>query len=594
MVSGNPARRSAYAGAAILLMGLATAGFAKAGCGAHAIPLHALATARHARTVRVVGVVTAVFPRMSGFFIEAPQAQWDDNPATSEAMFVYAGRGSPGGFVTGQRLAFGARYQDFHGVPELAYPHGVEYCGHHALPPAITVSLPQSARRWKSMFGMRIQFDQPLTADDLDSLVRYGEVRLHAGGRHYAPAALTVPGPAIRGLKKQSARREIWLDDGNAGTYPQKLQFGKAVFNASHPLRVGDVFEFVAGIAYHAYGRDLLEVTHIGRIRKANPRPAGAPPGPSQGLRLVTFNVENYFNRAISGPSFPTGRGAHSRSQWHCQTDKLVAALKIMRPTVAGLEEIENNGYGRDGALAALVNALNRSVPDAPYRFIRPRLRRLGTDMIAPGLIYDTRQVTPVGRAAVLEPPRYDRAVRIGLTRPALAASFRARGGSGKPLTVVVAHLRSQRSPCGPGLDGESGDGHCAWARARAVSYLKHWIGERPTGIATSAVALLGDFNAYPHAEAMRELLGNGWRTEPPLHARDPGYTENGKWGAGRLDYVLLSPALAKRVQAARIWHIDADEARGFGYAGRPVCHGPAAPYRASDHDPVITVLKFP
>ena len=594
MVNGNHARRRAYAaGVAILSMGLGTAGFARAGCGAHAMPLHALATAKPGHTARVEGVVTAVFPRMSGFFIEAPRAQWDGNSATSEAMFVYAGRRFRGGFVTGQRLAFSARYQDFHGMPELAYPHGVDHCGRHALPPAVTASLPLSARQWKARMGMRVRLGQPLTIDDLDGFVRYGEVRLHAGGRHYAPTALTAPGPAIRDLKKQSASREIWLDDGNAATHPKRLRLGNAVFNASHPLRVGDVLESVTGVAYHAYGRDLLEVTHVGRIREANPRPTGVPPGPSQGLRLVTFNVENYFNRALSGSPFPTERGARSRQQWQCQTRKLVAALKVMRPTVAGLEEIENNGYGPDGALAALVNALNRTVPNAPYRFIKPRSRRLGTDLIAPALIYDSRRVTQVGRAAVLELPRHDRAVRIGLTRPALAASFRARG-DGTPFTVVVVHLRSKRSRCGPGLDSEDGGGHCARARARAITYLEHWIGKRPTGIATSAVALVGDFNAYPHAEAMRELLGHGWRPEPRLKARDPEYTENGKWGAGRLDYVLLSPALAKRVQAARNWHIDADEARGFGYAGRPVCQGPAAPYRASDHDPVITVLKFP
>ncbi len=578
------------AGLAILLAVLGWARFAWGDCGARATPLHALATARSGHTVRVTGVVTAVFPRMHGFFLETPRAGWDDDPATTEAAFVYDGRQSLDNFASGQRLAFTARYQTFHGVPELAYPRGMEHCGRLALPPAITVSLPQSARQWEARLGMRIQLRQPLTVDDLDDFLRYGEVRLHAGGQHYAPTALTTPGPAIRQLIRVAAGREIWLH-GNSKAQPQTLQLGKLVFNALHPLRVGDVFESVAGMAYHAYGRYLLEVTHIGRMRKTNPRPDWASLGLPQGLRLVTFNVENYFNRATSGSPFPTERGARTHSQWLCQTDKLVAALQTMRPTVAGLEEIENNGYGPKGALGTLVDALNRSLPKAAYRFVHPPTRRLGTDLIAPALIYDASRLARVGHVAMLDPPDDDSAVRKGLTRPALAASFRARAG-GKPFTVVVVHLRSKRSRCGKDLDNSDGGGHCARARARAIPYLARWIGQRPTGIATSAVALIGDFNAYPYEAAIRELLQDGWQEEPMLQARDAEYTENGSYGSGRLDYVFLSPALAKYERGAAIWHIDADEARGFGYAGGPVCHGPAAPYRASDHDPVITVLS--
>ncbi len=540
--------------------------------------------------VEVAGVVTAVFPDMHGFFIEAPSARWDKSDATPEAAFVYGGRHSLAGLAPGQRLAFAARYQEFHGVPELAYPHGFEHCGRRSLPPAIAVTLPQSGRRWKTLLGMRIRIDQTLTVDDLDDFVRYGEVRMHAGGRHYAPTALTAPGPAARNLERASAGREVWLDDGNGKAHPRQLRLGKRLFDQAHPLRVGDVIGAIAGIAFHAYGRDLVEATRIGKIDMANPRPTQASLGLPQGLRLVTFNVENYFNRSVSGPAFPTERGARTAAQWRCQTHKLVAALAAMRPAVAGLEEIENNGSGPGGALAALVGALNHAVKGAPYRFVHPPSRRLGTDLIAPALVYDARLVTPVGRVAVLVPPGGDRAVRSGLTRPALAASFRARAGGG-PFTVVVVHLRSKLSSCGAGLDGADGAGHCARARARAVSYLAHWIGKLPTGIATPAVALLGDFNAYPHETAIRELLRDGWQAEPSLKAREPGYTENGSWGAGQLDYAFLTPALARHARGAAIWHIDADEARGFGYARRPACHGRSAPFRASDHDPVIVVL---
>lgn len=71
-----------------------------------------------------------------------------------------------------------------------------------------------------------------------------------------------------------------------------------------------------------------------------------------------------------------------------------------------------------------------------------------------------------------------------------------------------------------------------------------------------------------------------------------PVYTENGSWGVGQLDYVFLSLGLATRERAAVVWHGDADEARGLGYACADLaCRGAALPFRASNHNPVITIL---
>ncbi len=41
------------------------------------------------QTVTATGIVTAV--RSSGFYLEAPQAEWDSDPATSEGIYVYGG-----------------------------------------------------------------------------------------------------------------------------------------------------------------------------------------------------------------------------------------------------------------------------------------------------------------------------------------------------------------------------------------------------------------------------------------------------------------------------------------------------------------------
>ncbi|MGH8127121.1 MAG: ExeM/NucH family extracellular endonuclease [Gammaproteobacteria bacterium] len=569
---------------------MGVAGTARAGCNGEATPLHALSALSGHERVDVRGVVIAVFPGLKGFFLEAAHADWDTNPKTSEAVFVYRGR-HPLHLDVGTRIAFNARYQLFHGVPELSRVRALSRCGQAQLPPTVDLSLPLAAGTWTARRGMRVRISQALTVGDLGDFVRYGEVRVSADGRHFAPTAQTVPGPGAASLERVESSRLLWLDDGSSQAHPLHLRLGTVRFDAQHPLRSGQMLHTVTGIAYRAFGRNLLEVTALDVDAGANPRRTVAELHLPTGLRVVSFNVENYFNRALTGSPFPTERGARSATHFRCQTQKLVAAFAQLRPVVAGVQEIENNGYGNGGALATLVGALNHRITDAAYHFIRPPHREhLGTDLIAPALLYDAQHVMPQGRVAVLSAPASNHALYEGLPRPALAASFK-RKDNGAVFTVVVVHLRSKRSRCGGGLDSHAGAGHCALARTQASRYLAHWVASRPTGVRSDAVVLLGDFNAYPHESAMRVLQRAGWRTEPPLNAQHPAYSESGSWGAGRLDYILVSPALATAVRGAAIWHSDADEAPGFGYAGRPACTGTAAPYRASDHDPVVAVL---
>lgn len=572
-----------------MLVGVA--GTARAGCSGEVTPLHGLSALPDHERVDVRGMVTAVFPGLQGFFLEAAHSDWDADSKTSEGVFVYRGRHSLH-LDAGARIAFNARYELFHGVPELSRVRALNRCGHGALPPAISMSWPLPADAWTSRLGMRVRVTQALTVGDLGDFVRYGEVRVSIGGRHFAPTALTVPGPRAAHVEHSESGRLLWLDDGSSHAYPPQLWLGNLRFDAQHPLRSGQVLHAVTGIVYRAFGRNLLEVRKLDVDAGASPRRMVSELHLPPGLRVVSFNVENYFNRAFTGSRFPTERGARNVAQFHCQTQKLIAAFAQLHPAVAGVQEIENNGYGDGSALATLVGALNHRVKHATYRFIRPLHRdRLGTDLITSAIFYNARRLTPTGQVAVLSAPASNRALHEGLPRPALAASFR-RKDNGAVFTVVVVHLRSKRSRCGAGLDSHAGAGHCALARAQASRYLAHWVASRPTGVTSGAVVLLGDFNAYPHEAAMRLLRRAGWRTEPPPDAQHPDYSESGRWGAGRLDYILVSPGLATAVRSAAIWHSDADEAPGFGYAGRPVCTGAAAPYRASDHDPVIAVLS--
>lgn len=560
-------------------------------CAAATTPIHALAGSS-AAAVRVRGVVTAVFPGLRGFFLESPRAAWDARAATPEGIFVYAGRHALT-LASGEIVEVDGRYQLFHGTPEVSRLRAVRLCGRALLPPAVAVRLSPGRRQpWSALVGMRVRFTQALTIDDLFDLGRYGEVRAAAAGRRYAPTAVTAPGAGAVVLGVAAGVRSIWLDDGSFRGRPPVLQLAGKRFDAEHPLRAGQILRHVTGIAYRAFGRDVVEVQSFRLDEGANPRRPVADLHLPTGLRIVTFNVDNYFDRAYSGAAFPTERGARSAEEFACQTHKLVAALAQLHPAVIALQEVENNGFGAGGALAVLVAALNRAVPGAAYRFVDPGMQRLGSDLIAPSLVYDAHRLVRTGRVALLAATATaPKAFAAGLKRPALAATFRERA-HGWAFTVISLHLRSKRSPCHGGLDGYRGTDYCAQARTAAARRVSAWLQRNPTGVKTAARALAGDFNAYQHEGAVRVLLAARWALLPAVPAGRVSYSETARAGAGELDYVFVSPAFARRVRASAIWHIDADEAPVFSYGGRPACRGPSAPFRASDHDPVVVVVN--
>src|SRR5690606_13915786 len=109
----------------------------------------------------------------------------------------------------------------------------------------------------------------------------------------------------------------------------------------------------------------------------------------------------------------------------------------------------------------------------------------------------------------------------------------------------------------------DQGDGQACYAATRRASgeALRAWLAADPTGSGSDLVAVVGDLNAYAMEDAIRDFIDAGWRDG--LAGADGGkpYTYVFDAQAGRLDHVLLSPALGARLEDAAIWHSNADEA---------------------------------
>jgi len=85
----------------------------------------------------------------------------------------------------------------------------------------------------------------------------------------------------------------------------------------------------------------------------------------------------------------------------------------------------------------------------------------------------------------------------------------------------------------------------------------------------------------------VRVFTDAGWRDPFAGGDGDAHYSFVFDGQAGRLDHLLLGPALAARVAGAAKWHSNADEPADMREREA------AGPWRSSDHDPLVVGLRL-
>ncbi|MCO6416574.1 endonuclease/exonuclease/phosphatase family protein [Siccirubricoccus sp. KC 17139] len=140
-----------------------------------------------------------------------------------------------------------------------------------------------------------------------------------------------------------------------------------------------------------------------------------------------------------------------------------------------------------------------------------------------------------------------DRDAKGGLLFSRDCADYEVALPSGGRLHLLVNHFKSQ----GYGARAEND------ARRRAQAERVRAIYEARLQAGVEFVAVLGDLNDRPDSPPLAPLLGDGG---PRDVSRHPNYRDDGRPGtwrngtaANKLDYILLSPGLWDRVQAAGV-----------------------------------------
>ncbi len=551
-------------------------------------------------SVEIEGVVVGDFQgsdSLRGFFLQEEDADQDGDPATSEGIFVFESSGVD--VNEGDIVRVTGNVTEYFDLTEINNVTSVQVCGNGASVTAASVSLPATDASYLERFeGMAVNFTDTLTVSENYNLGRYGELVL-SNGRLINPTNAVAPGSAANAMQAVNDLNRIILDDGQTAQNPETIIHPAPELTAFNTVRGGDTVNGLTGVLNYSFSEYRVQPTGPVNFTPANPRPTEPAISKDEDhIRVMSFNVLNYFNGDGLGGGFPTARGADTYSEFQRQRDKIINAILTADADVIGLMEIENDGYGAESAIADLVNGLNAMAPvGSSFSFVNPGLATLGTDEIAVGMIYRNERVDAIGTAVTTNAGPF-----ADLNRQPLVQSFQVKDNDKKQFTVAVNHFKSKGScPGDASANDEQNDGQGCWnpKRTEAAEFLADWLATNPTGIEDNDYLVIGDINAYAKEDPISMFLSKGYTDlidKLGTEADQYSYVFFGQ--AGRLDHALASSAFEKEVKKITTYHINADEPRVLDYneefktPAQVSSLYDAGPYRASDHDPVIVDIK--
>lgn len=539
--------------------------------------------------VEIQGVVTASFVedgQLKGFFIQEEDFEQDNNPLTSEGIFVSYQDAS---IVEGQVIKLSGSVRESYGQTQISNVSSAISCGTDSVV-SVDISLPVESGL-EAYEGMLVNITNELFVNDTYGLKRYGELKL-GSERLYQGTQVALPGEAANAIERLNVSKEITLDDGSTAQNPEIIPYPTPELDAYNTIRLGDKVSGVEGVIGYGFSQYRIHPITAPNFIQENPRNDSPQVTQKGNLRIASMNVLNFFNGDGLGGGFPTSRGADSLEELQRQKAKLMAALVTLDADVIGLLEVENDGFSENSAIAELASSLSEADPQNTYSYVNFATDSVGTDAIMSGIIYRSNKVKEVGVPAFTDVVPFDYG-----NRPPVMQSFEDLSTT-DVFNVVVAHLRSKGS-CSraEGLDQDQNDGQGCWnqARVNAVNELHSWLAGTPTTVQDDDTVILGDFNAYNLEDPIRQMSANGYSNLRDIINGDVNsYSYVFKGRLGSLDHAFASDSMTAKVVAISDWHINADEPVALDYnveyksdKHQQSLYADHA-YRSSDHDPIV------
>lgn len=519
------------------------------------------------RFVTIEGVVTGVddeiganfertFPGDAGIFVQEEAADVDEDPTTSEGVFVGFVR-PRSAYPPGTRVRLEGRVVEQFEETRINITQGTEpqILGTAAVPapvtvdPAAALAQPAPARPYyESLEGMNVLVDTATATSGGRN--KFGETFLTLGVNQ---------DPEDRVFRTE-AQPDLIAADSDAGAGDPDNPLVDTDSTTELPVDLFDVVRDLEGPLGFSFGnyKVINQERHAPTIEQGPtrfPYTLGAG-GPDQ-LRIVSFNVENYFP-----PGTELDLRIVTQAEYEEKRDKLADAIanRLSRPDVVAVQEVYD--------LASLQDLAD--VLGGYTAYLEPGNDARGIDvgfLIKDGIGH--ANVRQLGKEAA-GPAGFTCSDRAGglFDRPPLAVDIDHRGVK---FTLFSNHFSSKSAP-----------DEC---RAAQAAFVRDRVAEIEAAGGEAIVA--GDFNAFEDESALTTLedgttsLDNLWDV-PPAAER---YSFQFDGRLQTLDHMLITDGLQDRMAGFRYAHFDNDyyERRDRGADG----------HRVSDHDPPVLTLEL-
>jgi len=531
----------------------------------------------------VEGTVTAILGQRNGQAFWVQQTPGDDDPATSEGLFVTALDGLPAVSV-GDAIRLTGRVEEPLWRRELPVTRlvadGLEIINRdQGLPPPVVMgdggrSIPtpiidddgltifepdsDAIDFYESLEGMRVQMNAAVVVGPTSN---YGEI--------------VVLGDNGTDARPRSGRDGVVIQPEN--NHPERLMISDRLVDGPPAVMVGDRLSGrIEGVLHYSYGSyKMLNTEPLSLETRVNTEPASTTLAADKDhITVATFNLENLHRASHEGRFSALAE---------------IIVRRLGSPTILAVQEIQDDSgpvddgtVGAERTLERLVAAIEAAGgPSYRWTQVDPANNadggRPGAN-IRVALLFETERVAIIASEDS----------QFGVNPIVFGADDTAFTDSRKPLrvelgiggerfTVIVCHLRSKggddplfgrRQP--PGRSSEK-------QRVPQAELIRRYLDLRLGTHPFERIIVLGDLNDFEFSDAVGTLAGEPMVNLMNRLPQADRFTYVFQGNSQILDHIIVSPALADGAELEVI-HVNSEF---------------PAESRASDHDPVIARFKL-
>ncbi|WP_352431152.1 Ig-like domain-containing protein [Pyrinomonas sp.] len=575
------------------------------------------------QTVTTSGIVTGL--KSNGFFIQAPDSEADNDPNSSEGIFVFTASAPPSAATIGNRVNVTGTVTEFRpssdpNSPPLTQisnsPTVTVVSTNNPLPTPITLTPADTSptgtvEQLEKYEGMRVRVDSLLvigptggtvnetTATSVSNGIFYGVVLGLA--RPFREPGISVLDPLPAGApccvpRFDANPEKLRIDsDAQPGAVALNVTAGSIVSNIVGPLDFG--------FRTYTILPDAATPPSVSNVGSA----IAVPEPTADEFTVGSFNMERFFD-ATDDPAI--NEPVLTPMAFNNRLNKASLAIRqVMRsPDIIGVQEVENLA-----TLQAVANKLNDDEvaagrPNPNYQaFLIEGNDQGGIDV---GFLVKTNRVEVIevrqeGKNATYINPITNQPELLN-DRPPLVLRARVRRDGtdlGLGVTVIVNHLRSLL-----GINDPTGGQRVRAKRRAQAEFLANLLQSLQTSTPTEPVISVGDYNAFQFNDGYVDVIGTvrGQPTPPDqvvLASSDlvePDFVDlvdqlpaserysfvnNGD--AQVLDHIIVNQAAFGRFNRFAYARNDADFPETFR-------NDATRPERISDHDMPVAYFALP